>query len=95
MEMKNDEGEVKWNEDEVRMERERDFFLENIECQVSLIFTPYFLYKTANLRLVFRLIHILFIYLFFFSIQKETKIRLMEEKNSSPLASLQNFLEIF
>ncbi len=26
MEMKNDEGEVKWNEDEVRMERERDFF---------------------------------------------------------------------
>ena len=51
-------GEMKWNE--------RQIFLENIECQVPLIFTLYFLYKTANQWLVFRLIRILFIYLFIF-----------------------------
>ena len=50
-------GEMKWNE--------RQIFLENIECQVSLIFTPYFLYKTANQWLVFRLIPFFFIFYFF------------------------------
>ena len=100
-------SEAEWNEDGMMVERER-FFLENIKCQVTLIFTLYFLHKTANPRLVFRLIHILFFYsflflflflfiylfIYFFLIQKETKIRLMEEKDFSPLASLQNFLEI-
>ena len=64
---------------------EEGFFLENIKCQVTLIFTLHFLHKTANPRLVFRLIQDIF---FFFFRLKETKIRLMEEKNSSPLASL-------
>ena len=42
------------------------FFLENIKCQVTLIFTLYFLHKTANPRLVFRLIQEIFFYFFFF-----------------------------
>jgi len=56
--------EMKWSEDGNENEMDelkwqmrwseggkRDFFffLENIECQVSLIFTQHFLYKTANL----------------------------------------------
>ena len=57
------EWKMRWSEDGKRR-RGFFFFLENIECQVSLIFTPYFLYKTANLWLVFRLIQ--FIYLLFF-----------------------------
>ena len=58
------EMELEWNGKwgGVKMEREGEeiFFIENIECQVSSIFTPYFLYKTANLWLVFRLIHFYF-----------------------------------
>jgi len=38
---------MRWSEDEKR--RREIFFLENIECQLSLIFTLHFLYKTANL----------------------------------------------
>lgn len=45
--------------------REREFFLENIECRVPLIFTLFFLYKTANSRLVFRIIQEFIFYLFF------------------------------
>jgi len=56
--------------------------VENIKCQVTLIFTLYFLHKTANPRLVFRLIQIflsfffiffylfLFIFNFFFEIER-------------------------
>ena len=54
------ENEMEWNENEVKWNengKERDFFLENIGCQVFLIFALYFLYKTANQWLVFRLIH--------------------------------------
>lgn len=60
---------MKWNGDDKmdemadEMEREREnFYLENIKCQVTLIFTLYFLHKTANPRLVFRLIKVFFFF---------------------------------
>ena len=52
---------MKWSE--LKMgKKERFIFLENIGCQVLLIFTLYFLYKTANQWLVFRLIQFLFFF---------------------------------
>ena len=59
------EMEWRWKEKERRF-----FFLENIECQVSLIFTLHFLYKTANLWLVFRLIRFFFIFIFYWKKQR-------------------------
>ena len=54
-----------------KMEREREiFFLENIKCQVTLIFTSYFLHKTSNPRLVFSLIQEIFFSYFFFSLNR-------------------------
>jgi len=44
------------------------FFLESIRCQVTLIFTLYFLHRTANQGLVFRPIQ-----LFFFFSTERTK----------------------
>jgi len=59
---------MRWNK-----ERKRNFFLlENMRCQVTLIFTSSFLYETANQRLVFRLIHLFFFFSFsFFKIEIE------------------------
>ena len=57
-------NEVEWNENE----KERLFiyfyflFLENIGRQKFLIFALYFMYKTANQWLVFRLIHYYYYY---------------------------------
>lgn len=86
---------MKWNGMEwvvtKLMNWKREIFLENIECQVFLIFTLYFLYKTANQWLVFRLIR----FFFFFLKLKRTKTRLVEKKNSSVPAWLQNSLETF
>ena len=47
----NEMDELKWqmrSSEDGKKER-LFFFLENIECQVPLIFTLHFLYKTANL----------------------------------------------
>ena len=73
---------MKWNEIELSgmkwsgwsqglwNERKIFFFWENIECQVFLIFTLYFLYKTANQWLVFRLIPFFFFFFFYWKEQK-------------------------
>ena len=43
-------------------ERDFFFFLENVRCQVTLIFTSDFLHRTANQRLVFGLYICIFIF---------------------------------
>jgi len=53
---------MRWNKER---KRKKKILLENMRCQVTLIFTSGFLHETANQRLVFRLIH-LFIYLFIY-----------------------------
>ena len=81
-------SEMKWR----WKEKERRFlFLENIECQVFLIFTLHFLYKTANLWLVFRLIRFFFFLFFFFCFDTTW----LPQEVFNPMMGLKRLMEVF